>query len=153
MPINCVRLILLSSSIAIISACATAPSSVGEITSHSDGVEMITMTAGERVVIMEIGDSNLTFCAEPPPDVSMGAKESENLSGTQTDETENESMSIEVNEDSLGGRTSAVLLTREILYRTCEFLVNSELNNDEKLTLFNKSLDIISKLNSININN
>lgn len=44
----------------------------------------------------------------------------------------------------MAGRTPAILMTRELFFRACEFSQNYKLNKDEALTLYNKTLDTIA---------
>ena len=46
----------------------------------------------------------------------------------------------------LGGRSPGVLITREILYRTCEFTLNHDLSDADALSLFRDALTQIAAI-------
>jgi len=46
----------------------------------------------------------------------------------------------------MAGRTPAVLMTRELFYRACEFSLNFGLTKQEALDLYNKTLDAVTQV-------
>ena len=46
----------------------------------------------------------------------------------------------------LGGRSPAVLIARDLLYRACEFSLNNKLDADAALSLYDKTLQTISTI-------
>ena len=56
-------------------------------------------------------------------------------------------------ETEMVGRTQTVLMSRELFFRTCEFSVNYNLNKKEATDLFNKTLDTVISLATIQANN
>ena len=47
---------------------------------------------------------------------------------------------------TLGGVSTSVLITREILYRTCEFIMNNDLTKDEAIDLYSKALAQVTQI-------
>jgi hypothetical protein len=76
------------------------------------------------------------FCMAPPPDLSdvKGSSGSVKVKGVSL--SDNTSVSVA----ALGGRSPAVLISREILFRTCEIYVNLRLTKDDALALFKDSI-------------
>ena len=111
---------------------------------------IISDTAGLSHTIVRYKESDIRTCAEPAPDAAFNQADTGNLSfslisvggGGQTDGAGDSETSAET---EMAGRTPAVLLSRELFFRTCEFSQNHELNKAEALTLFNRTLDIVEK--------
>ena len=59
----------------------------------------------------------------------------------------------ESTENEMAGRTPALLLARELLYRLCEFGHNYDLDKTEATALYEKNLDLISKISGIEAGN
>ena len=130
--------------------CVLVASLAGGCSSFSTPVASISTTVWDRTgvdVIIEpttvisyvmtdekIGDQ---FCMSPPPDLSDASSESGGLSVKGVSLSEGTALSVA----ALGGRSPAVLISREIMYRTCELYVNSRLTKEEAIAIFKASLD------------
>ena len=64
-------------------------------------------------------------------------------SGNVPDEQGSDSVSA--SESELAGRTPSVLQARELYYRTCEFIGNQDVSEEDALLLFREARDIISE--------
>ena len=60
-------------------------------------------------------------------------------------DSEESSISASTGEEEMDGRTPALLMTRELLYRTCEFAANYNLTKEEATKLFLSTIAIVSK--------
>ena len=49
-----------------------------------------------------------------------------------------------------GGRSESVLITREILYRTCEFILNHDLNQAQAIALYQQALSTAQAISTSN---
>ena len=76
------------------------------------------------------------FCMAPPPDLSDVKGSSGSVSVKGVSLSDNTSVSVA----ALGGRSPAVLISREILFRTCELYVNLRLTKTEAIALFKDSI-------------
>jgi len=85
------------------------------------------------------------LCVEPPPDAAFSSAEGMELTVTLigTASSEAAGMQDEIREIELAGRTPAVLLARELLFRNCEFASNFRLSKDEALALHERTLSAI----------
>jgi hypothetical protein len=132
-----------------LTSCALNPEGLHHGASQNNDIEIYGTTAGIRGIMLQKNNSNSTYCAEPQPDAAVSESMSENVGVSQGEAgSENEGASESVGETSLGGRSVNVLLTREIFYRTCEFISNSRLSEDSKLALFKVSLQSVVDLNN-----
>ena len=52
---------------------------------------------------------------------------------------------------ALGGRSPAVLISREIMYRTCELYVNGRMSKEESISIFKSSLDRVVEVTKAQI--
>ena len=107
-----------------------------------------TTAAVSSTVVRAVGDNRI-ICAQPQPDASIseseGASVSIALAKVSGDEQASEQSGE--NENSLGGRDPNVLITRELLFRQCEFLGNSNLTDQQKIDLYNATLSAIVTIN------
>lgn len=79
------------------------------------------------------------FCMAPPPDLNDAKGSSGSVSVKGVSLSDSTSVSVA----ALGGRSPAVLISREILFRTCEVYVNFRLTKDEAIALFKDSISIV----------
>ena len=106
---------------------------------------VVSSTAGLTHVVVREEASPVLTCAMPPPDAAFDQGDAADFSislistgddaGGEDDDTE---------EVEMAGRTPAVLITRELFYRACEFSMNFKLSKQEALDLYNKTLETVS---------
>lgn len=106
------------------------------------GIELLLQSPEHRVVVFKTPDDVEKICAAPQPDaVSTNSEgftvnvQGEGLGGEQG-----------TGAGILGGRDGAVLITRDLLYRTCEISLNYKLGKDEALALYRETLVAIQKI-------
>jgi hypothetical protein len=97
---------------------------------------VIEPTTGSSFVLTD-EKINDQFCMAPPPDLSDSKNSSGSLSVKGVSLSEGTGTSL----TGLGGRSPAVLISREIMYRTCELYVNGRMTKEESFSLFKSSLD------------
>jgi len=110
-------------------------------------------TAAVRNVVVRNKDGNRVVCAEPMPDTAFDEEEEADwdfsfISLGGDEKGEEQSGAVEA---GLGGRSSNVLITREILFRYCEFLGNGNYSNEEKIGLFKTVLTSVVTINQKNL--
>lgn len=114
-----------------------------------EGVSMVVIPGGSRETYFSDAKSLERHCRAPSPDVSVTA--SEGVSFSMPSLT---GKGIGLNEDassgslSLGGRNPAVLITRELLYRSCELSNNLNLPSDQALSLFRDTMEAIVRISA-----
>lgn len=136
-------------SLVAVSACAGVYEPTPKIEKIEDAW-LISNTAALSNTIVRTPQSTITTCTAPPPDAAFDQSEEADInislvsvgSGSDSD-AEGESEASQ--ETELAGRTPAVLLSRELFYRTCEFSQNYRLDKAEALKLYNRTLDIVEK--------
>lgn len=126
----------------VLTGCAGLPSDPTPVQMKAGDVDVISTSAERQIMAFHAPNDAERFCLAPPPDV-VGTL-SGGLSAAVGTESVSESMAEGA--DSLGGRSSEVLLAREIFYRTCEFTLNHKLSKQEALDLYRTTLDVISDL-------
>ncbi len=109
----------------------------------------VQQTAGQSFIRMT--DKNGTAihtCTMPQPDATFSATTEEGLGlAIGSEET-----TMGSSEAEMVGRTPTVLMSRELFFRTCEFAVNYNLSKKEATDLFNKTLDTVISLATIQAN-
>ena len=132
-------------------SCSTQPHSVTHPV-KSDESLLISSSAAVTSGLLRDSDDIKHYCASVAPDATFNETTSEGASislfniGRSSPEKEVVSEGIE--ETQMVGRTPAVLVSREILYRVCELTGNKSFTNKEVLKLYEKSIDAIVQLAS-----
>jgi hypothetical protein len=109
---------------------------------------VITKTASLATTLVVPRNTKYFLCASPPPDALFTQAENVGLSismlnfGRGTDDSVEESSA----EEEMAGRTPAVVLARELLYRFCEFQLNQQLTRDQAIELYRQNLSIIREI-------
>lgn len=114
-----------------------------------NGLDIIIEDASKKATILKDPSTNERYCRAPDPDFATGQSNSMSL-GVGTGPSVG--MSSGETDDSLGGRTPVVLLTRELMYRACELSLN--LNSDTALTKeiywkFLQTVDLAVKVQTV----
>ena len=124
----------------VLVGCSTFANNLGSSRSATvydrNGMDvLIEPTTGNSFVLTDekVRDQ---FCMAPPPDLSDVKGSSGSVSVKGVSLSDNTSVSVA----ALGGRSPAVLISREILFRTCEIYVNLRLTKDDALALFKDSI-------------
>lgn len=144
----------MSKSIALLSICFLFSSCAVSELRHED--ESIIREVGDIDIYSEDGERGMVFifpesssrekyCFAPSPDAVREASGglSLNLPSIAGEPSASGSNSAQIQGLSLGGRNPAILITREIMYRTCEFSNNFSLSKDEAKEFYLKNLDFL----------
>lgn len=130
----------------LLGGCSTAVPEPSIKTISLDGIKLVSSTAASSSFLVSKKESIYSFCQQPTPDVGFDSSEASNFSislvGSGSDSEGTESS---VSDPELIGRTPTVLMTRELFYRLCEFSKNTNLKQADAITLYNKTLDTVSK--------
>ncbi|MDN3645529.1 hypothetical protein QWY75_04810 [Pontixanthobacter aestiaquae] len=132
----------------LLGGCATmADEPVPVMTSVSDEQIISTTSSVANTLVL---DKNTRFvtCTAPAPDASFNQGSQASISGLVAIGGANDSGSIGEGEESretgLGGRSPAVLFSRDIFFRACEFSRNYELEKNEAIDLYKTTLEAAS---------
>jgi len=111
-----------------------------------DGIDIYSED-GERG-LMFIMDSSTTekYCLAPSPDAVVSGAEGVGLTLAGKDSSSSISNEGQIGTLGLGGRAPSILITRELLYRTCEFSLNYRLDKDEALAFYRENLKALQAL-------
>lgn len=103
---------------------------------------------GEKnLIIIKPEGSTDYICVAPNPDSVMTASASSQLSLTTKFSGEDADLDkLNLGSVSLGGRSPGVLITRELMYRACEFISNMNLNRQEALNIYQRNLEVLETL-------
>ena len=107
----------------------------------------ISVTAGVSQTIIRDRNSRYIMCAQPMADAaydeSAGGNVSYALVSTSSDQITDQS---DENEVEMAGRTPAVLITRELFYRLCEFTGNHRLSDETATKLYLQTLRTVGSV-------
>jgi hypothetical protein len=135
-----VALVLLTTGCGILQPKAFI-SPLGEDPDH----HVITKTASLSTTLVVPRGTRYFLCASPPPDASFSQGQTVGLSISMLNfgRGSEDSVSETSAEQGLMGRTPAVVLARELLYRFCEFQLNQQLTREQAIDLYGRNLSII----------
>ena len=110
-----------------------------------------TSAATKSSIVRKKGDNHV-ICAEPAPDATFDMQDDTSLdmSLMNIGNKEAEGTSDSEVEAGLGGRSVNVLLTREMLFRMCEFFSNTNLDDSTKVRIYQSTLASILQINTLN---
>ncbi len=122
-----------------ITGCTMAPT--GPTVTVSQGVRIFSTTADQQSTLMKDHDSTERFCLARGADVAD--TESAGIGATVGLKSNSDNLSEGSSRGAidLGGRNPAVLITRELMYRTCEIIMNLNLTKEESLKLYSQTLN------------
>jgi hypothetical protein len=118
----------------LLSGCGTVDglSSIGKNNKdhhlyERSGIDIIVENASLKTTVIKDKDSFERICRSPNPDFAAGQ-----TSGVSVGLGQGPTIGTSSGEmiDSLGGRSPAVLITRELMYRACELALNLQANPD-----------------------
>jgi hypothetical protein len=124
--------------------CATPPKP--SVTASFGGMKIYSTTADMQSSFMKNVNSGEHFCDSRASDVADTESVGIGISGSMTGEKAGVSDSASSGAVALGGRSPNVLITREVMYRTCEMVMNLTLDKEEALDLYIKTLDLVKSL-------
>lgn len=137
-------------------SCSPQPHSLTHPVKSDENL-LISSSAAVSSGLLRDSDDIKHYCASVAPDATFNETVSEgasisffNIGGSSP---EKEVVSDGIEETQMVGRTPAVLVSREILYRVCELTGNRSLTNKEVLKLYEKSIDAIVQLASLEMAN
>lgn len=114
--------------------------------SDLDGSHVVTVTAALSQSFVRDGNTSLIICSQPPPDAAFDETEGGYVSMTIPNMgTESGSETEGSNDVEMAGRTPAVLITREMFFRACEFSSNFNLSPEDATKVYLQTLDTVSK--------
>jgi hypothetical protein len=147
------RVFLALAALVFLSACSSTYEPTPKMTAL-DAEKMISNTASVSGTLIVHPKERKFICTQPPPDAAFSQGESGSLSvSIFASQSEGSSEGEESTENEMAGRTPAVLLARELLYRLCEFGHNFALDKTAATALYEKNLELISKISGIEAGN
>jgi hypothetical protein len=139
------RIFILSLLIIFLTGCSIkeAPSTK-EI--YRSGIDLIVMEESSKVTYLKDNTTMEKFCASREIDSAQTFTQGVGLGisvGTLQDSISEQEGSGAV---ALGGRSPAVLITRELMFRACELALNLNLDSEKTIEIYKMFLDYTNKL-------
>jgi hypothetical protein len=136
------RLALILSTLFAVNGCSVAPPKPG-ITASVDGMKIYSSTSDMQSAFLKDNNSQEHFCDSRISDVADTESNSMGLGFSVVGKSESINEGASRGAISLGGRSPAVLITREVMYRTCEMVMNLDLDKKEALDIYIYTLDLV----------
>ena len=131
----------------LVSGCAANPFDSAVSVNRVDGLDFITRNPELDMVVASDENSTGQFCMSPETDAvptqAVGFALNYSGQGSASDTSGDGAA-------ALGGRSESVLITREILYRTCEFILNHDLNQAQAIALYQQALSTAQAISTSN---
>lgn len=110
--------------------------------SNINNNHIMTTTSGQGQIYVLSRSNDHYLCSLPHPDAAFDQKSGDSLEFSLVSIKEEQASDSEDTEEvELAGRTPAVLLSRELFFRACEFSSNYQLSKEEAKALYMKTLD------------
>lgn len=110
--------------------------------SNINNNHILTTTSGQGQIYVLSRDNNHYMCSLPQPDSSFDQKDGDSFELSLVSVKDKQVSDSEDSEEvELAGRTPAVLISRELFFRACEFSSNYQLTKDEAKALYMKTLE------------
>jgi hypothetical protein len=142
------RFILILLPVLALSACAQPPRAIISQV-DPDQRSFVTSSAETTTTYLNAEGDAHQFCAGVSPDATYSESSSGgfslsflNFGGAPS----NEVISEENSGDEMVGRTPALLLAREILYRACEMSKNAGLSSEQQIDIFLRTMETASAI-------
>lgn len=139
------RLALILSTLFVITGCSVAPPKPG-ISASLDGLTIYSSTSDMQSSFLKYRNSGEHFCDSRMSDVADTESASVGLGASIIGKSESINEGASRGAVSLGGRSPAVLITREVMYRTCEMVMNLNLDKKEALALYIQTLNLVKSV-------
>lgn len=127
---------------ALLSSCVSfQPNTSKHAVVNRNGLDIVIEDGSKKATVIKDLGSTERYCRTPNPDFAAVKGGSFALpTGIGTSVGASESSAI----DSLGGRSPAVLITRELMYRACELSLNVNADPDMTRAIYTQFLAIIT---------
>ncbi len=105
-----------------------------------NGLDILVEDSSRKTTVIKDKSSFERICRSPSPDYATGQSDSISL-GFASGPSVGSSSGAAI--DSLGGRSSALMITRELMYRACELALNLDANEGLSKEIYWKFLGTI----------
>jgi hypothetical protein len=139
------RLAFILTTLFSVTGCSVTPPKPG-ITASLDGIKIYSSTSDMQSSFLKSRNPGEHFCDSRMSDVANTESASVGLGVSVVGKSENVNDGASRGAVSLGGRSPAVLITREVMYRTCEMVMNLDLNKKEALDLYIQTLNLVKNV-------
>lgn len=113
---------------------------------NSDGVSVIESVAQERVSYIKAEGSKDQYCEGTGSDFAKFGGAGFSLGGSDAAGKGSVGFGDSHGVEDLGGRSSALLITREMLYRACELSLNTDSNREQSIEIYQMFLKAIEQI-------
>jgi hypothetical protein len=131
----------------LLAGCATTQLERKENLVDRQGIDVIGSPADRVHVVIKDDKSIERYCKGPGPDFSVTASNGVNF-GASVPLASGASVGSSSGRGALdlGGRSPAVLLAREMFYRTCELIVNIHADKTTAIALYKSTMDAVERI-------
>ncbi len=110
------------------------------------GIDLIVMEEGSKVTYLKDNNTLERFCASREIDTTETFNEGLGLGLSTGGVQENISGGKGTGAVALGGRSPAVLITREMMFRACELSLNLNLDSEKTIEIYKMFFEYTNKL-------
>jgi hypothetical protein len=139
------RLAFILTTLFSVTGCSVTPPKPS-ITDSLGGVKVYSTTSAMQSSFVKSRNSGEHFCDSRMSDVADTESASVGLGASIIGKSESINEGASRGALALGGRSPAVLITREVMYRTCEMVMNLDLNKKEALDLYIQTLNLVKNV-------
>lgn len=125
-----------------VAGCAAVPVSTSTGVTKVDGLGFMVRSPETDLVTVSAPDNPVKYCLSAETDALPTMSGSLGL----TFGSEQAKIDDAIGVGELGGRSPGVLISRDLLYRTCEFLSNHRLSDEQATALFKTTMDHVEEV-------
>jgi hypothetical protein len=139
------RLAFILTTLLAVTGCSVTPHKPS-ISASLDGIKVYSTSSDMQSSFLKSRKSGEHFCDSRMSDVADTESASVGLGASIIGKSESINEGASRGALALGGRSPSVLITREVMYRTCEMIMNLELNKKEALDLYIQTLNLVKSV-------
>lgn len=143
-PARLARYPVLAGMTLMLASCTEVFEPSNQVTPITDDT-IVSSTAALSHTFVSNVESRRIICSQSAPDAAFQQSESGDVSIALVSVSGDEKTAEgeESSETEMAGRSPALLATRELLFRACEFSRNFKLEKSEAVAIYNRTLDIV----------
>jgi hypothetical protein len=133
-----------------LTGCAGTPTQHREVLVDRSGIDLIGAPSDRVHIVIKDPKSFERYCKGPGPDVALTASAGVDLGANGGVVPLGGKVGTNASRGAvdLGGRNPAVLLAREMFYRTCELILNTNASPKAAVALFKMTMDAVERISA-----
>lgn len=140
------RFLLALAALLTLAACSSLPDQTqDQRVTQFGGETVVTWPADQNHMYLKNHQGKKRICRSTPPDFALSTSAGGTLS-VGGPKSESVGMQESQSDLALGGRSPAVLIIRELMYRSCELTLNVSASDEKAEEIYFKTLEVVRQV-------